>query len=103
MSAIGSVIVIGLMPFLAVVSVAWHLTGVWATDLQRQFLPTGLRYAWELTGVGLVTKAYAAEAELTINGMRTSAHLAARIRTHSELRLTGRLVLQSGFCHISSP
>ena len=91
------------MPFLAVVSVAWHQKDVWATDLQRQFLPTGLRNAGELTAMSLLAKADTAETELAINGMRTSAHLAAGITTHTELGLTGRLILQSGFCHFSSP
>ena len=47
--------------------------------------------------MGLLTKADAAEAELAVDGVRTTADLATRIGAHLELRLSGRLVLKSGF------
>ena len=90
------------MPFLAVVSAARHKQCL-AADLQRRYLPTGLRNAGQLAAVGLLTKADAAQAELAVDGVGTTADLAARVSADLELRLAGRLVPKSGFCHISSP
>ena len=53
--------------------------------------------------MSLLTKADAAQAELAVDGVGTTADLAARVSADLELRLAGRLVLKSGFCHISSP
>ena len=105
MSAIGSVIVIWANALSRYGFRRPHASSrsVRAADLQRRCLPTGLRNAGQLAAVGLLTKADAAEAELAVDGVRTTADLATRIGAHLELRLSGRLVLKSGFCHISSP
>ena len=47
--------------------------------------------------MSLLAKADAAQAELAVDGVGTTADLAARVSAHLELRLAGRLVLKSGF------
>ncbi len=74
-----------------------------AADLQRRYLPTGLRNAWQLAAVRLLTKADAAQTELAVHGMRTAADHATGVCAHLELRLAQRLDLKTRFCHFSSP
>lgn len=50
--------------------------------------------------MSLLTKAYAAETELAINGMWTSANLTASVCTYCELWPASSLVLESCLCHL---
>ena len=97
MSAIGSVIVIWASALPRLVSV----------DAQRTCdvvgLPAALRDARELTTVGHLTKAHAAEAELAVDRVWTAATLAAGVSTHFELRLLCCLEFERSLSHVHSP
>src|SRR5690242_13813425 len=81
MSAIGSVIVIEVLPS----------------------SPARLGHARDLPGVHELAQADAAELELAVHRVRPAAALAAGVRPHLELRLLRRFVLQSGLRHALLP
>src|SRR3954454_6933659 len=54
-------------------------------------LPGSLRHAGQLAAVRHVPDAHAAQAELAVHRVRPATPLAARVRPHSELRLRGSL------------
>src|SRR4051794_22944438 len=95
-SAMGSVMVMGLQPSLAGVSVP--PAGAGGTDLPTScsWLPAALGHAGELATVGHLPHADPAQAELAVHRVGAATALAARVPTHRELRLRGGLVLQSG-------
>src|SRR4051794_6608729 len=54
-------------------------------------LPAGLGHAGQLAAVGHLAQADPAQAELAVDGLGTATALAARVATHRELGLAGRL------------
>src|SRR5690606_27117211 len=120
---IGSVIVMAVRPFLAVVSVgslrrtfavsrnsgtvsgSKPRTGA-GVEPQRghsgrgpERLPARLGHAGELAPVGHLAQADAAQAELAVDRLRPAAALAAGVAAHRELRLAGRLDLERCLRH----
>src|SRR3954454_7590864 len=96
MSAIGSVIVMGIrQPF------SPGFPGNPGPTAKRYFsrLPGSLRHARELTAVSHLPDAHPAEAELAVDRVRPAATLAAGVRAHSELRLRGSLQDQRLLSH----
>src|SRR6478735_7046410 len=96
----GSVMVMGLVPFLAGVSrpresgtyrrsCCWVVLG----------LPAALGDAGELAAVGHLAHADPAQAELAVHRVGPAATLAARVATHRELRLGSSLVLEGSLRH----
>src|SRR5687767_13134114 len=103
MSAIGSVIVMGVLPS----SPRFHTQCAWACrrtggcpgscsgarrparrgPAARWCLPAGLAHAGELPGVRHLAQADPAQAELAEDGVRTTAPLATGVATDGELRL----------------
>src|SRR5690349_13643070 len=63
--------------------------------------PAGLGHAGELAAVGHLPQADPAQAELAVDRVGTAAALAARVATHRELRLLVRLVDEGGLGHCS--
>src|SRR5450759_2401464 len=96
-SAIGSVIVMGLQPSL--IGVSEPRLGA---DLRRSWLPAALGHAGELAAVRHLAHADAAEPELAVHRVRTSAPLAPRVGTDLELRGPGSLLDQGGLRHCQS-
>src|SRR5437762_14200752 len=97
MSAIGSVIVIGLSNPSRPGSLACRAYG---EDL---YSPGSLRHTGELTTVSHVPDADPAEAELAVDGLRPAAALATGVGANRELRLRGRFEDQRLLGHLSSP
>src|SRR4051812_44229858 len=89
MSAIGSVIVMGIrQPFSPGFPVE---PGLRRSGGTKSGLPGSLGDAGEFTAVGHVPDAHPAQTELEVDRVRTTAALAAGVRTDGELRLRGRL------------
>src|SRR5690606_25127161 len=106
MSAIGSVIVMGISTFLAGVPGRRRAYGEEASrNLLRPnlCLPGSLGHARQLTPVGHLPNAHSAEAELAVHRLRPSAALAPGVRAHPKLRLLGSLDDQRLLSHVSSP
>src|SRR4051812_14454840 len=82
MSAIGSVIVIG-------------MSNPSRRGSRRAYgedsLPGSLGHAGELATVGHLPDTHAAQTELAVDGLRPTAPLAPGVRANRELRLRGRL------------
>src|SRR5688572_30778366 len=88
MSAIGSVIVMGIrQPF----SPGFPGKSQAYGEAVLLGLPGGLGHAGELTTVGHVPHADPAQTELAVDRVRTPALLASGVGPHGELRLRGRL------------
>src|SRR6185436_14104029 len=87
MSAIGSVIVMGIRQPFSPGFPGFRAYG----EAVLLWLPGSLRHAGQLTAVGHVPDTHPAQTELAVDRVRTSAFLAAGVRTHGELRLRGRL------------
>src|ERR1700753_3326290 len=96
MSAIGSVIDMAVLAFLAAVSAK--------ADLRRvEVLPAGLRDAGQFAAVCHRAEADPAQAELAVDGTRAAAAGAARVSPHFELRLAVRLDDQRLLSHLLAP
>jgi hypothetical protein len=95
MSAMGSVMVIGLQPFLVAVSTSGTCDVV--------DLPAALGHTGELAGEGHLPEADPAQAELAVHGVGTPAPVAPGVGADGELRLAGRLLDQRGLGHGLSP
>src|SRR5690242_5246315 len=63
-------------------------------------LPGALGHAGELAAVGHLPQADPAQAELAVDRLGPAAALAAGVAAHRELRLAGRLDLQSSLRHV---
>src|SRR5437763_8910151 len=101
MSAIGSVIVIGVrQPFSP-----RFPAGPSPQGLRRSSgsLPGSLGHARQLAAVRHLADAHPAEAELAVHRLGTPAALAAGVRAHLELRLLGGLEDECLLRHLSSP
>src|SRR6266508_707754 len=106
MSAIGSVMVMAARPFLhrgfAPASRARPAAIVcWFGGCRGS--PRGLGDTGQLAPVSHLPQADPAQAELAVDGLGAAAALAAGVTADSELRLAGRLHLQSSLRHVSSP
>src|SRR3954452_11350405 len=64
-------------------------------------LPGALGHARQLATVSHLTKAHAAQAELAVDGVRTTAALAAGVRAHAELGLASSLRDESLLRHLA--
>src|SRR5919205_1298311 len=101
MSAMGSVMVIGLVR----PSSSWS-PARWARGLRRSpswGSPGALGDAGQLAAVRHLAHADPAQAELAVHRVGAPAALAAGVGAHRELRLAGRLDDQRGLGHVSSP
>src|SRR5215207_2079658 len=116
MSAIGSVMVIGMSnpsrrgsrraygeDSVNIGPPACRYCGRWLQWTEPCSLPRGLGHAGKLAAVGHFPDAYAAQAELAVDGLRPPAPLATGVRAHRELRLRGGLDDQRLLRHVSSP
>src|SRR5215469_10957085 len=100
MSAIGSVIDMAVLAFLAVVSLlALGVAGPAACSC----LPAGLRDAGQFAAVRHRAQADTAQAELPVDGTRPAAARAPRVRADGELRLAVGLGDQCLLRHLSVP
>src|SRR5918997_5452681 len=103
MSAIGSVIVMAVRPFLhrgfAPASQA-RPAAIVCRLMRRSGSPGGLGDARQLAAVRHLAQADAAQAELAVDGLGAAAALAAGVAADRELGLAGGLDLQSSLRHV---